>query len=53
MGRMDEIRIMSFDREQLLRSEISPGERLLWNGAPRQGLQFRRSDLSMVLFSLL
>jgi hypothetical protein len=44
---------MSFESEQALRPELSPGERLIWSGAPRQGLRFRVNDILLIPFSLL
>ncbi len=32
--------------------ELQAGEHLLWSGMPRQGLRFRRGDISLVPFSL-
>ena len=32
---------------------LSRGERLLWSGAPRQGIAFRQSDLFQIPFTLL
>ena len=31
---------------------LESGERLIWSGAPREGLALRRGDLFMVPFSL-
>jgi hypothetical protein len=36
-----------------LMREISPAERLLWSGMPRQGIRFRGGDLFAIPFSLL
>jgi hypothetical protein len=33
--------------------DLSAGERLIWSGAPRQGIVFRNADIAMVPFSLL
>ena len=33
--------------------DLNSGERLLWSGAPRSGIVFRRSDLTLVPFSIL
>jgi hypothetical protein len=34
-------------------SELTPDERLLWSGRPRQGICFRATDFYMIPFSLL
>ena len=44
---------MPFEVEQALLPELGRGERLLWSGAPRQGLRFRAGDVFLVPFSLL
>jgi len=44
---------MSLDDEIKLKPELGSGERLLWSGAPPQGVIFRSSDVLMVPFSLL
>ena len=36
-----------------IRSELSPGEHVLWSGQPRQGLVFRGSDVFAIPFSML
>lgn len=33
--------------------DLGPGERLLWSGAPQQGIVFRRGDLLAIPFSVL
>ncbi len=37
---------------ELIRSELSPGEQVLWSGQPRQGIVFRASDALMIPFSV-
>lgn len=44
---------MSSESDQIARKELAPGERLLWNGIPRQGVRFQSSDFFMVPFSLM
>lgn len=39
--------------EQILASELSAGERLLWSGSPRKGIALRSSDLFLIPFSIL
>jgi hypothetical protein len=42
-----------FEQEQLLRSELSRYEKLLWWGQPAAGLRLRPSDAVMIPFSLM
>ena len=44
---------MSGEAEQPIRSELGPGESLLWRGMPKQGIRLQASDLFLVPFSLL
>lgn len=44
---------MTLSIEQVLRPELGRDERLLWSGAPKQGLFFRTSDFLAVPFSLM
>ena len=44
---------MSIEAERMVRSELSPGEKLLWAGQPRAGIQFRASDAVLIPFSFL
>ena len=44
---------MDYDTAQKIRNELSTGESLLWSGRPRQGILFRKSDISLIPFSLL
>jgi hypothetical protein len=41
------------ETESAIRSQLSPEERLLWDGRPRQGIFFRPADAFMIPFSLL
>ena len=41
------------DTRTELQRYLSPGEKLLWDGKPKQGLVFRRSDFLMIPFSLM
>jgi hypothetical protein len=43
---------MPFDADQAITRELAPGERLLWSGRPRGGIQFRRGDALLIPFSL-
>jgi hypothetical protein len=44
---------MLFEVEQALRSELVPGEHLVWSSIPVQGLRFRTADLFFAPFSLM
>lgn len=44
---------MMLSIEQVLRPELGCDERLVWSGAPKQGVFFRPSDLVAVPFSLM
>ena len=44
---------VALDPARELSGELSPGEKLLWSGRPRQGFFFRRSDIFTIPFSLL
>lgn len=44
---------MNVEREQVARSHLAHGERLLWSGQPRGGIRFRLADAFLVPFSLL
>jgi hypothetical protein len=39
--------------EEEIRRELAPGEQLLWNGIPQQGLRFRPADAALIPFSLM
>ena len=41
------------DSANLVRPYLSPGERILWTGRPKQGLVFRGKDALLIPFSLL
>lgn len=41
------------DTEQLIRTQLTPGETLIWSGRPRQGLVFRPADLPMTVFAVI
>lgn len=38
---------------QIIQRELEPKEKLLWLGRPKQGLQFRGSDVFLIAFGLL
>ena len=44
---------MKFDPREIIQRELEEGERVIWAGQPLQGIQFRRSDIFMIPFSLL
>ncbi|MGH7703675.1 MAG: PH domain-containing protein [Gemmatimonadales bacterium] len=44
---------MSIDAEREVRSELSPGEKLLWAGQPQGGIRFRATDAFLIPFSFL
>lgn len=41
------------ENRQSIRTQLQPGEVLLWEGAPERGIHFQRSDLLAIPFSLL
>jgi hypothetical protein len=41
------------EEKGIIQSRLSPNERLLWSGRPRQGFFFRKSDALMIPFSLM
>ncbi len=41
-----------FNRD-VIESELSSSEKLLWSGQPRQGVVFRSNDIFMIPFSLM
>jgi len=44
---------MQSESERVLQAELVPGEKLLWSGQPRSGLQFRWADRIIIPYSLL
>ncbi len=44
---------MTSPPDSLIASQLESGERLVWAGAPRGGIRFRKQDLFMVPFSLM
>jgi hypothetical protein len=43
---------MSYATEQIVRTELQAGERLLWSGQPRQGLRFTLLDIYVIPLTL-
>ena len=43
----------NYDLEDELRSDLNPGEKLIWTGKPKTGIIFRSSDIFLIPFSLL
>ena len=43
---------MNMGIEERIRNELAPGERLLWSGRPRGGIQLDRSDAALIPLSL-
>src|SRR5438309_975004 len=43
----------AFQSSQPFQPYLSPGERIIWSGQPKQGIAFRRSDLIAVPFGLM
>lgn len=41
------------ENRQSIRTQLQPGEVLLWEGAPEPGIHFQRSDIFAIPFSLL
>ena len=44
---------MDYERDQALRSQLGPNEKLLWSGQPRGGIRLRPSDALLIPFSLM